>query len=196
MPVPSVPPCSDSHYQGNALRGAHPRAIVHAHTTHLGCCTNSGWPTHSEQGAGPPAWAHRPACTHKDAATRMCTCITLMYTCTHTHACTMLPGSNTPPRAVPGLPALWEGTARDEKLNTERMDANPPGAAMRVHACQPLRTNTRTHVFRLSRWDSQHAVLLRCWQTGWRMDMSCTYCQAELHPPSIKLLLFRHCFLL
>lgn len=38
---------------------------------------------------------------------------------------------------------------RDEKTNTQRLEANPPGAVVRVHARQPLCANTCTHVLRL-----------------------------------------------
>lgn len=73
-----------------------------------------------------------------------------MYKCAHTPRCQAL----MPPHTVPGPMALWGGTARDEKMNTERVDANLPGEAERLHVCQPLHTNMCTQILRLSTRDT------------------------------------------
>lgn len=205
---PSGPPCSDSHYQGNVLP-VHTR-LLPVHTC-LPPCTPACTPTctqcapacprahprlalatlHKEgvahaPGAG-PAWAQRPACAHGDAATSVCTRITLTYVRT----CTTLPGSDTPPHVAAGLLASGGGTPRDEK-NTEGVDTNPPGAAGRVHVRQPLHTNTGTHIPHRG-----PAKRLRSWgaggQAGARLGPARVVRQSSI-PHLLKLLLFRRCF--
>lgn len=197
---PSALPCSDSHYQGNTL-SVHTRlppctpactptcaqctpACPRAHP-HLALATLHKEGVAHAPGAG-PAWAHCPACTDGDAATSVCTHITLTYV----HTCVMLPGSDTPPHAAPGLLASWGGTARDEKMNTEGVDTNPPGAAGRVHARQPLHTNTGTHIPHRgpakSSWGAGR-------QAGTWLGPARVVRQSSI-PHLLKLLLFRRCF--